>query len=96
MTLRRITGAQARLLKLAVDVDIPRRMEDWTDHLEAGQLTDEMRDVFEAFGYLERETKRQRKPKVGFVRAAGPVTEEELQSAIESAGLETGIDIASE
>jgi len=85
VTLHRITAAQARLLRLAVEVDIPRRMVEWVDELEDGQLTDEMRDVFEAFGYLERETKRQRKPRVGYVRAAGPVTDEDIERAVEEA-----------
>lgn len=67
MTLRTITAAQARLLKLAVEVDIPRRLTDWSDRLNQGQLTDEMRDVFEAFGYIEREPRRQRNPRVAGV-----------------------------
>lgn len=65
MTLRRIIAAQARLLKLAVDVDIPLRMEGWYARLDEGVLTDEMRDVLEAFGYLDREEHRQSKPKIG-------------------------------
>ena len=65
VTLRRITPAQARLLRLAIDVDIPRRMESWYARLDAGVLTDEMRDVLEAFGYIDREATRQRRPTIG-------------------------------
>ena len=83
MTLRRLSPGQVRLLRLAVKVDIPQRMGDWLLRLESGEITDEMRDVFEAFGYLDKADKRQRKPSVTV--ASSSETEEEIQRAIEDA-----------
>jgi hypothetical protein len=80
VTLRRITAAQARLLRLAVEVDIPRRMEDWLDRLDQGVVTTEMRDVLEAFGYLDREEQRQRKPKTALDRPCYSAANQQIRS----------------
>lgn len=89
MTLRRIDSGQARLLALAVKYDFPERTKDWLKHLEEGNLTDEMRAVFEAFGYLERNDRRQRRPRIAPV--LDPLLEEQdIERAVEAEASKNG------
>lgn len=48
----------ARLLQLGLKDDIESRLQEWHEHLSAGSLTEEMRQVFVAFGWLTPRDRR--------------------------------------
>ena len=52
MTYHRIDKHFADLLGLALEYQLPERVERWKEHLAESRLTDEMRTVFAGIGWL--------------------------------------------
>lgn len=58
MTYRPIDPGLAELLGLALDHQLPKKVEMWKQHLAKGRVSAEMRDVFAALGWLSSQRDR--------------------------------------
>lgn len=64
-----IDGDFAALLDLAVEHQLPKKVEVWRKELKQGRITPEMRDVFSAVGWLSsaRDSRLRRQPATAVV-----------------------------
>jgi hypothetical protein len=60
MTLHRLSLRKRQLLLVAVEHELPNVAAGWKRWLASGQMTDEMRDVFEALDWLPSDDGRRR------------------------------------
>lgn len=52
MATHRVEPSLARLFQLGIDAELPKKLTEWKETLDKGEITDEMVRVFHGVGWL--------------------------------------------